>query len=94
MGLAHFKLEDFAAAVRMWRMAVDQTPLGEAAARMAIMRNIGIAQLRMQQFQACAGAPCPVLGMLLSSAVNTIGSLPAEETWAHAGLLAGGGSLI
>ncbi len=64
MGLAHFKLEEFAAAVRMWRMAVDQTPLGEAAARMGIMRNIGIAQLRMQQFQACAGSHPAVLSNL------------------------------
>ena len=54
MGLAHFRLEAFPAAVKMWRMAVDLTPLAEAAARMAIMRNIGVAHLRMQQHQVVA----------------------------------------
>jgi hypothetical protein len=78
MGLAHFKLEEFAAAVRMWRMAVDQTPLDEAAARMAIMRNIGVAQMRMQQFQACAGAQCWVAGKHIVTGFG-YGPLPASR---------------
>ena len=57
MGLAHFRLGAFPSAVKMWSMAVDQTPLAQAAARMAIMRNIGIAHLRMQQYRVQLSRP-------------------------------------
>ena len=52
MGRAHYELGDYAAAAKMWRMAVDQTPLADTAVRMGLMRNIGIALLRMELHEA------------------------------------------
>ena len=51
MGTAHYELEDYPAALKMWRMVVDGTPLADTGARMAIMRNIGVVLLRQQRYQ-------------------------------------------
>lgn len=51
MGAAHYELGEYPAALKMWRMAVDGTPLADTGARMAIMRNIGIVLLRLQRYQ-------------------------------------------
>lgn len=54
-GCELFHRLDFLAAIKQWRIAVDQTPLSEVAIRAAIMRNIGIAFLQLERYQVRVG---------------------------------------
>ncbi len=56
VGNIHFARGDFAAAVRLYRMAADALPPGERGARLRINRNVGAALLRMGQLTARPGA--------------------------------------
>ncbi|KAJ3294769.1 Intraflagellar transport protein 88 [Borealophlyctis nickersoniae] len=51
MGNIYFEQSKFTQAVKMYRMALDQIPSSNKDIRLKIMRNIGIAFVRMGQFQ-------------------------------------------
>ncbi|KAK9806351.1 hypothetical protein WJX72_011075 [[Myrmecia] bisecta] len=51
MGNIYFEQRKFPAAIKMYRMAVDQVATTSRSARLKIMRNIGIAFVRMGQYQ-------------------------------------------
>ena len=50
MGNIYFKQEKWTAAIKMYRMALDQIPNNVQAIRFKIMRNIGHAFFKMHQF--------------------------------------------
>lgn len=50
MGNIYFKQEKWTAAIKMYRMALDQLPASMQACRFKIMRNIGHAFFKMHQF--------------------------------------------
>ncbi len=56
VGNIHFARGDYAAAVRLYRMAADALPPGERGAPLRINRNVGAALLRMGQLTARPGA--------------------------------------
>ena len=58
MGTVHYELGEYPAALKMWRMAADATPLADTANRMAIMRNTGVALLRQQRYQVLSPTTC------------------------------------
>ncbi|KAJ3194971.1 Intraflagellar transport protein 88 [Irineochytrium annulatum] len=51
MGNIHFEQQKYSQAVKMYRMALDQIPNTNKDIRWKIMRNIGIAFIKMGQFQ-------------------------------------------
>ena len=53
MGNNYFEQQKYPAAIKMYRMALDQVPLTSNSMRNKIMRNIGIAFMRVGQYQVC-----------------------------------------
>lgn len=51
MGNIYFEQQKYPAAIKMYRMALDQVPLTSKSVRNCIMRNIGIAFMRVGQYQ-------------------------------------------
>jgi hypothetical protein len=60
MGNIHLEQEQYAQAVKMYRMALDQLPPALKRMRLNVQRNVGIAFLRAGRFQVgrrrCAGS--------------------------------------
>ena len=51
MGNIYFEQQKYPAAIKMYRMALDQVPLTSASVRSKILRNIGVAFMRVGQYQ-------------------------------------------
>ncbi len=51
MGNIYFEQRNYLQAIKMYRMALDQIPNSNKDIRLKIMRNIGIAFVRMGQYQ-------------------------------------------
>lgn len=50
VGNIHFAQENYAKAIKLYRMALDQVPNTHKSLRMEIMKNIGLAFVRLNQF--------------------------------------------
>jgi hypothetical protein len=57
MGNIHFEQSKFPQAIKMYRMALDQVPGTQKETRYKIMRNIGVAFMRLGQYQVSNAAP-------------------------------------
>ena len=53
MGNIYFEQRKFPAAIKMYRMALDQVPPADRSARMRMLRNIAIAFIKLGQYQVC-----------------------------------------
>ena len=53
MGNIYFEQRKFPAAIKMYRMALDQVPPADRSARMRMLRNIAIAFVKLGQYQVC-----------------------------------------
>ena len=51
LGAIHFKQQDYAQAIKQFRMALDQTPPAFRRLRLNTMRNIGLALVRSGRYQ-------------------------------------------
>ena len=51
MGNIYFEQQKYPAAIKMYRMALDQVPLTSRSVRSKILRNIGVAFMRVGQYQ-------------------------------------------
>ena len=51
MGNIYFEQQKYPAAIKMYRMALDQVPLTSRSVRNRILRNIGIAFMHVGQYQ-------------------------------------------
>lgn len=51
MGNIYFEQQKYPAAIKMYRMALDQVPLTSKSMRNKIVRNIGIAFMKVGQYQ-------------------------------------------
>ena len=51
MGNIYFEQHKYPAAIKMYRMALDQVPLTSRSVRSKILRNIGVAFMRVGQYQ-------------------------------------------
>ena len=58
MGNIYFEQQKYPAAIKMYRMALDQVPLTSKRTRNQILRNIGIAFMRVGQYQVWLHVPC------------------------------------
>ena len=65
MGNIQMEQEQYALAVKMYRMALDQLPPALKRMRLNVQRNIGIAFLRAGRFQVGAAARQPGFGRAL-----------------------------
>lgn len=75
IGNIYFQLKKYVAAIKMYRMAVDQLDAGShRALRMRIMRNIGVAHLRTGSFHEAIQAFEAVLELDGTAAGGPIGS--------------------
>lgn len=57
MGNIYFEQRKFPQAIKMYRMALDQVPGTQKETRYKIMRNIGVAFMRLGQYQVRNVAP-------------------------------------
>ena len=57
MGNIYFEQRKFPAAIKMYRMALDQVPPADRSARMRMLRNIAIAFVKLGQYQVCLQSP-------------------------------------
>jgi hypothetical protein len=57
MGNIYFEQRKFTQAIKMYRMALDQVPGTQKETRYKIMRNIGVAFMRLGQYQVRDVAP-------------------------------------
>ena len=53
MGNIYFEQRKFPAAIKMYRMALDQVPPADRSARTRMLRNIAIAFVKLGQYQVC-----------------------------------------
>lgn len=51
MGNIYFEQHKYPSAIKMYRMALDQVPLTSRSVRSKILRNIGVAFMRVGQYQ-------------------------------------------
>ena len=51
MGNIHFEQQKYPSAIKMYRMALDQVPLTSRSVRNRILRNIGVAFVKVGQYQ-------------------------------------------
>lgn len=51
MGNIYYELRKYSAAIKMWRMALDQLPAAARDLRGKVLRNIGLAFVRLGQYQ-------------------------------------------
>ncbi|KAL0039331.1 hypothetical protein WJX79_003743 [Trebouxia sp. C0005] len=51
MGNIHFEQQKYPSAIKMYRMALDQVPLTSRSVRNRILRNIGVAFMKVGQYQ-------------------------------------------
>lgn len=51
MGNIYFEQQKYPAAIKMYRMALDQVALTSRSVRNRILRNIGVAFMRVGQYQ-------------------------------------------
>lgn len=51
MGNIYFEQQKYPAAIKMYRMALDQVPLTSRSVRNRILRNIGVAFMKVGQYQ-------------------------------------------
>jgi len=56
MGAIHFRQQDYAQAVKQWRMALDTTPPAYRRLRLNTQRNIGLAFVRSGRYREAAEA--------------------------------------
>ena len=52
LGNIYFEQQKYPVAIKMYRMALDQVPLTSRSVRSKILRNIGVAFMRVGQYQA------------------------------------------
>ena len=51
MGNIHFEQQKYPSAIKMYRMALDQVPLTSRSVRNRILHNIGVAFMKVGQYQ-------------------------------------------
>lgn len=51
MGNIYYQLAKYGAAIKMWRMALDQLPASARELRGRVLRNIGLAFVKLGQYQ-------------------------------------------
>lgn len=68
MGNIYFEQHKYPAAIKMYRMALDQVPLTSRSVRSKILRNIGVAFMRVGQYQVLLTARFCILFRLQSHA--------------------------
>ena len=67
MGNIYFEQHKYPSAIKMYRMALDQVPLTSRSVRSKILRNIGVAFMRVGQYQVLPScALCNPLLMMRS----------------------------
>lgn len=59
MGNIYFEQHKYPAAIKMYRMALDQVPLTSRSVRSKILRNIGVAFMQVGQYQVLPPPPLP-----------------------------------
>lgn len=84
MGNIYYKQQKYSIAIKMYRMALDQTPNAYKETRYRIMRNIGNAFMRLGQYQVLSPHPHPIFFLnfnLFSSSFGFIYSCHAEPKY-------------
>ncbi len=71
MGNIYFEQAKYPAAIKSYRMALDQLPPAAAHARAAVLRNVGIAFVRMGQY---ADARTAFEGVMSSAPDHQVGA--------------------
>lgn len=67
MGNIYYKQQKYSIAIKMYRMALDQTPNAYKETRYRIMRNIGSAFMRLGQYQVLSPHPHPIFFLMSTS---------------------------
>ena len=67
MGNIYFEQQKYPAAIKMYRMALDQVPLTSRSVRSKILRNIGVAFMRVGQYQVSSLCFCATFIMIQGS---------------------------
>lgn len=67
MGNIYYKQQKYSIAIKMYRMALDQTPNAYKETRYRIMRNIGNAFMRLGQYQVLSPHPHPIIFLMSTS---------------------------
>ena len=77
MGNIYFEQHKYPSAIKMYRMALDQVPLTSRSVRSKILRNIGVAFMRVGQYQvlpSCSMLPDDALRCEQMSLMHTLQS--------------------
>ena len=67
MGNIYYKQQKYSIAIKMYRMALDQTPNAYKETRYRIMRNIGNAFMRLGQYQVLSPHPHSIFFLMSTS---------------------------